>query len=342
MTESRFFSRDYAEARKRFVAAALAARAGHTEMPLDVRGPSGERLSLNLAYLGAEIPTKLLLHTSGIHGVEGFAGSAIQIAALESAIEIPEGVGVVFVHALNPFGMAWSRRVNENNVDLNRNFLGSGEAYSGSDPRYENLGKILNARPAPDWFWPQILFRLSHLGFTALKNAIVRGRYDFPEGLFFGGHELQQSSRLYKEWLFANCGSPAQVLAIDVHTGLGKFGEEVLFCHNNGTVPDFGKPFTTIGSTIGYKARGGLETLTGERFAQAKWIHFTQEFGTHSMPSLLKALREENLQFREKADGGKASARLLVMMNPKDEAWRIKVVVEGVDTLKRALAWLAR
>lgn len=26
------------------------------------------------------------------------------------------------VHVLNPYGMAWLRRVNENNVDLNRNF----------------------------------------------------------------------------------------------------------------------------------------------------------------------------------------------------------------------------
>ena len=30
---------------------------------------------------------------------------------------------IVFIHIINPYGMAWNRRVNEYNVDLNRNFL---------------------------------------------------------------------------------------------------------------------------------------------------------------------------------------------------------------------------
>jgi hypothetical protein len=43
--------------------------------------------------------------------------------------------GLVLIHALNAFGFAWLRRVNEENVDLNRNFhdftnpLPSSEAY---------------------------------------------------------------------------------------------------------------------------------------------------------------------------------------------------------------------
>jgi hypothetical protein len=36
---------------------------------------------------------------------------------------IAPNVAVVFIHAVNPYGMSFWRRWNENNVDLNRNFL---------------------------------------------------------------------------------------------------------------------------------------------------------------------------------------------------------------------------
>jgi len=32
-------------------------------------------------------------------------------------------VGIVFVHAANPHDMAWYRRVTEEGIDLNRNFV---------------------------------------------------------------------------------------------------------------------------------------------------------------------------------------------------------------------------
>jgi hypothetical protein len=45
---------------------------------------------------------------------------------------------IVFVHALNPFGFKHHRRVNEDNVDLNRNFLTAEEwvEVKALDPNY--------------------------------------------------------------------------------------------------------------------------------------------------------------------------------------------------------------
>ena len=40
----------------------------------------------------------------------------------EGKAHVP-GLRQVFVHALNPYGFAWDRRVTEDNVDLNRNFV---------------------------------------------------------------------------------------------------------------------------------------------------------------------------------------------------------------------------
>ena len=68
-----------------------------------------------------------------MHGVEALFGSAVQLAFMEQAdgrLAASGGSGVVLIHAINPFGFAWRRRFNENNVDLNRNFLLADESYA--------------------------------------------------------------------------------------------------------------------------------------------------------------------------------------------------------------------
>jgi hypothetical protein len=331
------FSPDYSTAKERFLTSARKAGASLAQLTLPVKGPRDEDLTIDIATLGSPEATQLLLHTSGIHGVEGFAGSAIQLAALAS-IQPPADVRLVYVHALNPFGMAWLRRVNESNVDLNRNFLEGGQPYRGSPKAYTELDPFLNPREAKG-FWPRLTYNLLRHGFRPLKNAIVEGQYDFPRGLFFGGRELEDGPRLYKQWLKENAGAPSKVVAVDVHTGLGGYGKEVLFCHTNQTPPNLGKKVTALSATVGYKVRGGLECLTAEVFPQAHWFHYTEELGTYSMARVLKALREENAHYHTQRAMSTILARV---MSPEDERWRKTVVAEGLDTLSRALQWLGK
>ena len=87
-------------------------------------------------------PEKVMLHISGTHGPEGFAGSAIQAAILDQLAAKPlskDDPTVVFVHALNPYGFANNRRVNEDNVDLNRNYL-TDEEFEAARARDPNIG----------------------------------------------------------------------------------------------------------------------------------------------------------------------------------------------------------
>ena len=66
----------------------------------------------------------LVVHTSGVHGAEGYTGSPIQIAWLkECPLKKEERPTMIFVHAVNPYGMAHYRRFDQDNVDLNRNAL---------------------------------------------------------------------------------------------------------------------------------------------------------------------------------------------------------------------------
>ncbi|MEZ5229794.1 MAG: DUF2817 domain-containing protein [Acidimicrobiales bacterium] len=77
-----------------------------------------------MAEVGPEETDNAIVVVSGTHGVEGYLGSALQRHHLETYDRDRTGGPVlVFVHALNPYGFSWVRRVNEDNVDLNRNFI---------------------------------------------------------------------------------------------------------------------------------------------------------------------------------------------------------------------------
>src|SRR6184192_4363300 len=118
------FAQSYAEAREKFVAAV---RARGAQSFRHVHPAQGEELSMDFALLGRQDALGLLLLISGTHGVEGFCGSGCQVALLHddaflAAVE-RSGIEVLMLHALNPYGFSHLRRANEDNADLNRNFL---------------------------------------------------------------------------------------------------------------------------------------------------------------------------------------------------------------------------
>ena len=136
-----YYPDEYDDARRLFRQKAEAAGATLHILPLegecwggmcgDPNAFEGEdRLTVDVAVLTSSSAAgtgPLLLHMSGVHGVEGHAGSAIQCKWLDMVakkeVALPNGVTVVIVHVMNPYGFKHGRRYNENNVDLNRNML---------------------------------------------------------------------------------------------------------------------------------------------------------------------------------------------------------------------------
>jgi len=90
-------------------------------------GPHGEVLTIDHVTIGARRPARALAALSGVHGVEGYVGSALQCDLIDRLDErtLPDDVGIVVVHVVNPWGTAHDRRQNESNVDLNRNWARS-------------------------------------------------------------------------------------------------------------------------------------------------------------------------------------------------------------------------
>ena len=84
-------------------------------------------LYIDTIYIPAtEEQTNLIVLTTGVHGIEGYIGSVMLDVfwnEIYSAEVNKANTGVLVVANVNPYGMKYHRRYNENNVDLNRNFI---------------------------------------------------------------------------------------------------------------------------------------------------------------------------------------------------------------------------
>jgi hypothetical protein len=144
-----FYSPDYATAKRRFVAACGRLGIEHRALPIRAAGPNSQPLTIDVGIIGATNPSSALVLSSGLHGVEAFFGSAVQLAFLDGLPadwRPPRDASMILFHGLNPFGFAWRRRSNEDNVDLNRNFLIEDQAYSGAPPLTRAFRRILAPR----------------------------------------------------------------------------------------------------------------------------------------------------------------------------------------------------
>jgi hypothetical protein len=347
-----YFSPDYAAARERFRATARVVGAVSHTLELAARGPRGEPLTIDIAWLGEPKARRILLHSSGLHGVEAFAGSAVQLALLAHPPALGAGCALVLAHTLNPYGMAWLRRVNEHNVDLNRNFLTDGEIWSGAPDIYRRIERLLNppSPPGIDLMSLRVLLPLARYGFQRLKQAIAEGQYEYERGLFYGGRRLEQGPRQYLDWIAKQLGEAQYVFALDVHTGLGRWGEETLLPEPQvGATPipqlaaALERELTDVSQPHGaaYVIRGSMGRALTRVLPQAAVDFVLQELGTVPPFAVFRALREENRLHHHgsRSMDHPVKRRLREALCPASPRWREQVVARGVALAERAALW---
>lgn len=318
---SDFFSPDYYSARARFRSGVLANGGQIESILLDAKGPAPEisDLTVDIGYFGAPEPRRAFIHSSGLRGVDGFAGSAIQLQWLEEGpAALPPDAAIVMVHAMNPFGMAWLRCANRNNVDLSHNFLTSDEEYAGASGGYRALNPFLNPPSPPAWdFFPlrALLHAVRH-GLPALRRAIVEGQYEFPQGIRFGGRQHEQEARRFQLYISGKLACAERIVAIDVRTG-----------------PRPGRIATN-------RAKGSLEGLYSRMFSGAQLSFSVQDLTSCHWMTALAALRNENRQhhYGDASAQTRAKANLLEVFCPPSPKWREQVLALGEEAITEALA----
>lgn len=359
MDASTLFPDTYARARKHFRDAAASLGAELEAHSIHQRGPNGEDLCVDVAILSGPRPERTLIISSGLHGIEGALGSAVQTAMLREWAARRESLPTtrcVLLHALNPFGYAWRRRVNEMNVDLNRNLLLEGQAFSGSPPGYGALEPLLNPKRAPSRWEPVALkFAIAILrhGMPALKQSVASGQYDYPQGLFYGGERPSRTSEIltanFERWL----ANSSAVMHLDFHTGLGAAANcKLLIDSSLGPLqrqrlsrwfgPDSFEDAHAEG--MAYTVRGGFGPWCMARRRGRDYLFATAEFGTYAPTRVLAGLRAENQAQHwaapESASTELAKRQLLELFCPRSARWRSQALAQGVQFVQRAIVGL--
>ena len=365
----RWFSNSYAEAAGRFaIGCQDLISAGHNvthqRLKLGMKGPEAEELAIDIAVIGSLDCGKAIISSSGVHGVEGYPGSAIQLSIMDKLAKSKpfDDHAVIFIHAVNPYGMAWWRRFNENNVDLNRNFLRLDELYSGVPDGYEAVKDFIDPKTVPKKneysFNIRALLLILKYGFPNLKQAVAEGQYRYPAAIQYGGSKLEKGPSMLIDWLNINLVPIKQIFAIDHHTGLGPSGHDTLLLPLDLRDKDFDKfvelqqlfpgHIELLSKTgVGYEIKGDIHQGLVNRFPDISWTYLTQEFGTFKPIKVIRANRDENrwTQWGDYVDEAGAKShwsrlKLLRMFNPNDAMWQDKIVSRGNAVFESATQYL--
>ena len=357
------FSRSYREAREKFLQAAADAGLAVEAKPHPLTGLDGEPLAMDVARDGDVNASRVLFLSSACHGVEGYCGSGVQVAALRDAAlrerAAAAGVALVYIHALNPYGFSYFGRTTHENIDLNRNFHDFAQPLP-QNAAYRELHPLLVPQE-----WPPAESNLRAIheyiarhGEKAYQAALSGGQYEFPDGLFYGGRAPSWSNLAVREVLRAHGRRAGRIAWIDIHTGLGPSGVGERIYAGRDHAPTLARarawwdgggrtPITSI-----YDGSSTSAFLTGLMFAsaydecpQAEYTGIALEYGTVPVLQSFGALRGEQwLRRHPDAPADVAAAirrQMFEAFSTDSDAWREQVVALARVALLQAVDGLA-
>jgi predicted deacylase len=357
-----FFSNDYYQARARFLDAAKAhgARLVSVEHP-SAKGPGGKPLHMDCAVLGSETLPHCLIVISATHGPEGYCGSGVQTGLLETglAAQWAKAMRVILVHAHNPYGFAWDSRFNEDNIDLNRNYLASFDPPLPANPNYDRLAHWA----APEKNDPDsrqaaergLLEFAAENGFAALQSALSGGQYAHPKGVYFGGLAPSWSNITLHRLLGEATAGASRIVSIDMHTGLGPFGHGEIITESAPESEHYARQTaiwgdqimsTKDGSSVSADLQGTMDTALLRAFAGAAPTVIALEFGTTDPMSVFRATQGASwLHCYGDKEGPDADALRLASraaFYPDTDEWKQLVWARSLDVIGKAAGALGR
>jgi len=310
---------------------------------------------------GTSTNERVVFMTSGEHGIEGFTGAAmIDVFSTELAHLLDEKrTGICLIHALNPWGMRNFRRVTENNVDLNRNYLlDSSIVPPDVNQEYERLQELF----LPDGKIKSFLVEESEIrnhmskgvvdeGYSGLMEAKGMGQYEFPKGVYYGGKEKEESALFLTSIQKKLLSTFARVIHMDWHTALGPAKEvTMVISEHDGRSEkqlkkEYGLKNIKIFSPEDVKgdSTNHFYEVKDREFPEARLFSALFEFGTYGT-SMSATIREfltmtlENRLYFEGAEHEEDRQKILsefkAMFYPDDHDWRLATLTEGRLAIK--------
>ena len=216
--------------------------AGHNVQLSSYAIDESDNLYIDSIYIPAtEKQTNLIVITTGVHGIEGYIGSVMLDVFWEEiySTEINKAnTGVLVVANVNPYGMKYHRRYNENNVDLNRNFILDWSTFDTTVNKdypkvdtflgpQDTMGNIVGHELS---FYGSMIKELIEDGADTISNALLGGQYEYSEGVYYGGNGDEASTTYLKDVFKQTLESEYDnIVHIDVHSGYGPRYNMVIF-----------------------------------------------------------------------------------------------------------------
>ena len=269
--------------------------------------------------------------------------------------------GILLIHSVNPYGFKYGRRVTENNVDMNRNSDTETTLYETINAGYPEVYSLINPKGKLDtesfahkFFFVRAIYEIAQKGMSVLRQAVLQGQYQYPEGLYFGGRIFEPQIVKMKPILDTICAPYKTVFTIDLHTGYGERGKMHLFplTVEQKTKEQMETVFEGFKIDWGdsddfYTVTGDFVNFVGKVNAEKIFIPMTFEFGTMNSQTTLGSLKSIHTMILENqgvqngytssADSLKAKAGVREMYFPKSEAWRSQSVEEFKKVLDVSL-----
>jgi hypothetical protein len=235
---SNYYPEDYDSARDAF--RTLSERVGaeyNGVQKLSIKVPSGidDDLTVDLFYIPAQKDSaNLFVLSSGVHGLEGGVGNAVQQMFMSEFLneELLKNTGILMIHVVNPYGFKYIRRVTENNVDLNRNSSADNQLYKTINDGYTRVYDLVNPKGKVNvgsvenrFFFVKAINEIRKASLPVLRQAVLQGQYEYPEGLYFGGDEREPQIDSLKVKFETFTLPYDRILIVDLHTGYGERGK---------------------------------------------------------------------------------------------------------------------
>jgi hypothetical protein len=354
------FSATYAEARDKFCAAAKDAGGALDRRANPNKGPDGGDLSTDVAWFGPKSAEKVLVMISGTHGAEGFCGSGAQVDFLRRGelARLPADAAVLMIHAINCYGFAWLRRVTEENIDLNRNWMDFAASLP-ANPGYDELADAL----VPHEWTPEAkraanrtlrAYRDAH-GAMGLQQAMSGGQYRHDTGVYYGGEGPSWARRtqeaIYRDYL----SGAGQVAIIDYHTGLGPWGYAEPIMTDAAGTPGFCRGQAWYGAAITTPEDGSSTSAVtvGDGLAAAPLLlshaevtGVALEYGVQSLTETGDAVRADAWLHAygdlESEQGRQIKAQVRAAFYGDADDWKGMVAGQSLTATRQAVAGLAR
>lgn len=360
MSHASTFAPDYLSARRAFLEAATAESLDIHSIRLNgYYGPEGEDLFTDIA-IHRTGSRRAIITESGLHGIEGFAGSALQrqcIVEDDPALSESFNADVIHVHALNPYGFAWSRRADQDNIDGNRNFF-PGSRPANPNPAYARYADLLVPKePGKDKQIiadSRLLDIIQREGMDKLKDVISAGQAVDEKGLFFIGTKPSTTRETWLHIIREHLSGYDAVTHPSLHTGLGERGAVKVYTMTEpGEALDnqrriWGDRLEVMNSAMhtadSSRVSGDISnawTLVApaDRPRRATTVAF--EFGTVPVGEILKAMRAEHAAFAQNLLGperDQARAMMRQAFAPQDGEWEQAVLRNGREVYRQAFA----